>query len=94
MIGRIPNLRMPSLHTLDHCGLLFGGEFLEVEVLAGANADTGQLRADRHFIRCGRGKLQRKTQILEEVGLHEVLVNLREVDRWRGRRRGLLEKSR
>ncbi|MNF69448.1 hypothetical protein D3C84_513330 [compost metagenome] len=85
---------MSSLHALNHGGLLLGGEILEVEVLVGANAHTGQLRADRHFFRCGRGKLQCKAQILEEVGLYEVLVELRKVDRRRGRRRRLLEKSR
>ncbi|MNL10493.1 hypothetical protein D3C87_1312930 [compost metagenome] len=94
MIDCILDLRMPSLHALDHSGLLLGGELLEVEVLAGANAHTGQLRADRHFIRCGRGKLQGKAQVLEEVGLRQGLVELREVDRRRGRRRGLLEISR
>ncbi|MNY18937.1 hypothetical protein D3C86_1523460 [compost metagenome] len=77
MIDRVLDLRMPSLHALNHCGLLLGGELLEVEILAGANAQVGQLRADRRFFRCSRGKLHYNAQIFEEVGLHQVLVDLR-----------------
>ncbi|MCY1541786.1 hypothetical protein D9M68_774890 [compost metagenome] len=91
ILDPILDLRMPNLHALDHRGLLLGRQILEVEVLAGTNTKTGQLRADRHFIRCGRVELQGKAQILEEVGLHEVLVDLQEVDRRCYGRRGLLE---
>ncbi|MNP24345.1 hypothetical protein D3C76_1171010 [compost metagenome] len=94
MIDRVLDLRMPSLHALNHCGLLLGGQILEVEVLAGANAQAGQLRADRRFFRCSRGKLHHNAHIFEEIGLHQVLVDLRQVDRRRGRRRRLLEISR
>ena len=40
---------------------------------------------------CRRRELQREVEIVEEVRLHELLVDFREVDGWRGRRRRLLE---
>src|SRR5271157_4731817 len=57
-------------------------------MLARADADARELGADLHF-RGRRGcKLQREVEVLEQPGLHELLVDLRKVHCGsRGRRR-------
>jgi len=82
------------LHPRGHRRLDIGGETLEVEGLSRADAEGREFGADGFLFRSGRGELQGEVEILEEVGLHECLVDLREVDRRRGGRRGLLEVGR
>src|SRR5271169_2484152 len=64
---------------------------LEAERLAWAYADLGELVAYFLLVRRRWRELQRKVEILEEVFLHEFLVDLWEGDGRRGRRRRLLQ---
>ena len=55
-------------------------ELVEVEGLAGADADLRELGANVLLVRSGRGKLQGEVETFDETALHELLGDLGEVD--------------
>jgi len=55
-------------------------ELVEVEGLAGADADLRELGANVLLVRSGRGKLQGEVETFDETALHEILGDLGEVD--------------
>src|SRR6185437_2530758 len=65
---------------------------IEIESLSRSDAEASQFLTGRYFLGSGGSELERKIEIVEEVRLHELTVDLREVDGRRGR--GLLEKGR
>src|SRR5690606_35256303 len=67
------DLRLAILHSGHDRGLLLGGETLEVGMFAGPDADTGEPGANRFLLRTWRRELQREAQVLEEVGLRQIL---------------------
>src|SRR4029077_18332472 len=78
----------------NHRGFLLGRQRIEIELLARADPESSQLLTGSYFLGSGGSELERKIEIVEEVRLHELTVDLREVDGRSRRGRGLLEKGR
>ena len=55
-------------------------KLVEVEGLAGADADLRELGANILLVRSGRGELQGEVETFEEIALHELLGDRGEVD--------------
>src|SRR4030095_13714954 len=88
------DLRFSVLHAFGDRCLLFGREAGERHRLSGADAEARKLCPNLLLFGSGRSELQAEVEIFEEPGLGQRPVDLREVDRWRGRWRRLLEKGR
>ena len=71
------DLALALLQPESDFQLLLDREVLEVECLAGPDADAGELCPDLSLIRRRGRKLQRKVEIFEEVPFREFLGDLR-----------------
>ena len=86
-------LSVTLLHAEQDGGLVFQGEILEVEGLARADADAGELGADFLLLRPGGRELEGEVEVVKEVRLRDFLVALREIDLRRGGGAGCLRKA-
>jgi hypothetical protein len=84
----------PFLHPQTDFKLVRDREVLEAEGFARPDTDAREFRTDRLIFWQRRCKLQDEVDVFEEVGLRQFLVDLREVNGRRSRRRRLVELSR
>jgi hypothetical protein len=77
------DLAVAFLHRQQDGGLVLERQVLEANFLPGPMPMLASLARIAFFLGAGRRELQREVQVLEEVGLHHLLVDLREVDRRR-----------
>src|SRR4029077_15997216 len=87
----IADLAFAFLHAEADLQLVLHREVLELHGLAWPDADARKLGADFLLVLLSGRKLQRKIEIVEEVPLHQLLIDLRKVDGWRGQRRRLVQ---
>ena len=80
-----------GLHAQTDLEFVFQRKRVKAEFLASTNTNAGEFGADFLFFRSGRRELQREIEILEEIRLHRVLRDRREINRRRGGRRGLMQ---